>query len=114
VDEPPPDRQSLKIAALWRLLRLAALAVFLMCFLPYVSSEGGHYDYKTGPYIPALICAFATYLAAIHACRRKLYVFDALELAVACIAFWGHQQVLNINNNDVDRQSARKKLRRRC
>jgi len=89
-------RQTLTAAALWRLLRLAALAVFLMCFLPYVSSEGGHYDYKTGPYIPALIGSFAVYLAAIHACHRRLYVFDVLELAVAGIAFWGHQQVLNV------------------
>jgi hypothetical protein len=96
MSETPPRPQSLKVAALWRLLRLAALAFFLMCFLPYISSDGGHYDYKTGPYIPALICAFATYLAAIYACRRKLYVFDVLELAVAGIAFWGHQQVLNV------------------
>jgi len=96
MNETPPGRQSLKVAALWRVLRLVALAVFLMCFLPYVSSEGGHYDYKTGPHIPALIGSFAVYLAAIHACRRKLYVFDGLELAVAVIAFWGHQQVLNI------------------
>ena len=90
------DRQTLKAAVLWRLLRVIALTVFLSCFLPYISSEGGHFDYKTGPHLPRLMVSFAVYLAAIHACRRKLYVFDGLELAVAIIAFWGHQQVLNI------------------